>query len=75
MLSGQRDAQLATIRVTDGRIALYEVMPMHDQIRELVLMGASAAEIKKESMRLGMTTLRRSGHQQARNRESTSLRK
>jgi type IV pilus assembly protein PilB len=44
-----------------GRIALYEVMPMHDQIRELVLMGASAAEIKKESIRLGMTTLRRSG--------------
>lgn len=44
-----------------GRIALYEVMPMHEQIRELVLMGASAAEIKKESIRLGMTTLRRSG--------------
>lgn len=44
-----------------GRIALYEVMPLHDQIRELVLMGASAAEIKKESIRLGMLTLRRSG--------------
>lgn len=44
-----------------GRIALYEVMPLHDQIRELILMGASAAEIKKESIRLGMTTLRRSG--------------
>ncbi|HOI93369.1 MAG TPA: type IV-A pilus assembly ATPase PilB [Syntrophobacter fumaroxidans] len=44
-----------------GRVALYEVMPMHEQIRELVLMGASAAEIKKESIRLGMITLRRSG--------------
>lgn len=44
-----------------GRVALYEVMPMYDQIRELVLMGASAAEIKKESIRLGMLTLRRSG--------------
>lgn len=44
-----------------GRMALYEVMPMHDQIRELVLMGASAAEIKRESIRLGMITLRRSG--------------
>ncbi len=44
-----------------GRIALYEVMPMHEQIRELVLMGASAAEIKKESIRMGMLTLRRSG--------------
>jgi type IV pilus assembly protein PilB len=44
-----------------GRMALYEVMPLHEQIRELVLMGASAAEIKKESIRLGMLTLRRSG--------------
>jgi type IV pilus assembly protein PilB len=44
-----------------GRVALYEVMPMHDQIRELVLLGASAAEIKKEAVRLGMLTLRRSG--------------
>lgn len=44
-----------------GRVALYEVMPMHEQIRELVLMGASSAEIKKESIRLGMLTLRRSG--------------
>ncbi|MGC8491752.1 MAG: type IV-A pilus assembly ATPase PilB [Syntrophobacteraceae bacterium] len=44
-----------------GRIALYEIMPMYEQIRELVLMGASAAEIKKESIRLGMTTLRRAG--------------
>jgi type IV pilus assembly protein PilB len=44
-----------------GRVALYEVMPLYEQIRELVLMGASAAEIKKESIRLGMITLRRSG--------------
>lgn len=44
-----------------GRMALYEVMPMHEQLRELVLMGASSAEIKKEAIRLGMLTLRRSG--------------
>ncbi|NLI80277.1 MAG: type IV-A pilus assembly ATPase PilB [Deltaproteobacteria bacterium] len=44
-----------------GRIALYEVMPMHEQIRELVLLGASTAEVKRESIRLGMITLRRSG--------------
>ncbi len=44
-----------------GRVALYEVMPMHEQVRELVLLGASAAEIKRESIRLGMITLRRSG--------------
>jgi type IV pilus assembly protein PilB len=44
-----------------GRIALYEVMPMHEQLRELVLMGASTAEVKREAIRLGMLTLRRSG--------------
>ncbi len=46
-----------------GRVALYEVMPMHEQIRELVLLGASAAEIKKQAIDLGMMTLRQSGIQ------------
>ena len=41
-----------------GRVALYEVMPIQDEIRELILQGASAMEIKKEAMRLGMKTLR-----------------
>ncbi|MBX7138784.1 MAG: type IV-A pilus assembly ATPase PilB [Oligoflexia bacterium] len=44
-----------------GRIALYEVMPMKEELREFVLNGASAAEIKRESVRLGMMTLRASG--------------
>jgi type IV pilus assembly protein PilB len=44
-----------------GRIALYEVMPVGDELRELVLIGASAGEVKKEAMRLGMMTLRQSG--------------
>jgi type IV pilus assembly protein PilB len=44
-----------------GRVALYEVMPMHEQIRELVLLGASAAEIKKQAIGVGMMTLRQSG--------------
>ncbi len=44
-----------------GRIALYEVMPVKDEIKELILEGASAAEIKKSSIRLGMKTLRMSG--------------
>lgn len=43
-----------------GRIALYEVMPMTDEIRDLVLVGASASEIKREAIRLGMLTLRQS---------------
>jgi type IV pilus assembly protein PilB len=44
-----------------GRIALYEVMPLDEEIKELVLVGASSTEIKREAMRLGMLTLRQSG--------------
>ena len=44
-----------------GRIALYEVMPMYEELKELVLMGASTSEIRREAMRLGMKTLRQSG--------------
>jgi type IV pilus assembly protein PilB len=44
-----------------GRIALYEVMPMSEELRQLVLNGASAAEIKREAVRLGMLSLRQSG--------------
>ncbi len=44
-----------------GRVALYEVMPIHDEIKELVLAGASAMEIKREAVRLGMDTLRMAG--------------
>ncbi|MCO6431470.1 MAG: type IV-A pilus assembly ATPase PilB [Deltaproteobacteria bacterium] len=44
-----------------GRIALYEVMPMSEEIREFVLNGASATEIKREAIRLGMMSLRQSG--------------
>jgi type IV pilus assembly protein PilB len=46
-----------------GRIALYEVMKVGDELKELILQGASAADIKKEAIRLGMVTLRRSGIQ------------
>jgi len=44
-----------------GRIALYEVMPLKEEMKELVLEGASAGELKKTAIRLGMTTLRRAG--------------
>jgi type IV pilus assembly protein PilB len=44
-----------------GRIALYEVMPVRDELKELILEGASASEIKKTAVRLGMATLRMSG--------------
>jgi len=41
-----------------GRIAVYEVMPMNDELRESVLRGDSTAELKQEAIRLGMQTLR-----------------
>jgi type IV pilus assembly protein PilB len=44
-----------------GRIALYEVMPMSDGIREAVLAGASSTEIKRAAIDSGMRTLRMSG--------------
>ena len=43
-----------------GRVALYEVMVMKDELKEFVLNGASALELKREAMRLGMASLRQS---------------
>jgi type IV pilus assembly protein PilB len=43
-----------------GRIALYEVMDLGEELKEFVLNGASATELKREAIRLGMSTLRRS---------------
>ena len=43
-----------------GRIAIYEVMALKDELKEFVLNGASALELKREAVRLGMKTLRRS---------------
>src|ERR1700723_3316475 len=44
-----------------GRVGLYEVMEINDDLRELILVGASALEIKKKALETGMITLRRSG--------------
>jgi len=44
-----------------GRVGLYEVMEINDELRELILVGASALELKKKALEMGMITLRRSG--------------
>ncbi len=44
-----------------GRTGLYEVMEINDELRELILVGASALELKKKAVEQGMLTLRRSG--------------
>jgi len=49
-----------------GRLAVYEVMVMHEALKELILKGASAMEIKREAVKLGMSTLRMSALQKVR---------
>ncbi len=44
-----------------GRVALYEVMPVREEIKDLVLRGGSALDMKREAIRLGMKTLRQAG--------------
>jgi len=44
-----------------GRTGLYEVLEINDELRELILVGASALELKKKAIENGMITLRRSG--------------
>jgi type IV pilus assembly protein PilB len=44
-----------------GRIALYEVLEVTDELRELIMVGASTLELKKKAVEHGMMTLRRSG--------------
>ncbi len=46
-----------------GRVGLYEVMECGDELRQLVLEGASAIELKRAAIEDGMITLRQSGLQ------------
>ncbi|RMG19103.1 MAG: type IV-A pilus assembly ATPase PilB [Deltaproteobacteria bacterium] len=41
-----------------GRVAVYEVMTFSEPLKEMVINGASTAELKQEAIRLGMQTLR-----------------
>lgn len=44
-----------------GRVGLYEVMEVTDELRELIIIGASAIELRRKAIDLGMITLRQSG--------------
>ena len=44
-----------------GRIGLYEVMEITEGIRDLIMVGATAVEIKRKALEEGMLTLRLSG--------------
>jgi type IV pilus assembly protein PilB len=43
-----------------GRVGIYQVMPMFEELREMVLGGANTAEIKREALRLGIKSMRQS---------------
>jgi len=49
-----------------GRLAIYEVMVMHEAMKELILKGSSTADLKREAVKLGMSTLRLSAIQKVR---------
>ena len=49
-----------------GRVGLYEVMEMTDSLRELILVGASNIELRKQAIDDGMITLRGSGIEKVR---------
>jgi type IV pilus assembly protein PilB len=44
-----------------GRVGLYEVMEVTEELRELILVGASGLELRRKAVEEGMLTLRRSG--------------
>ena len=44
-----------------GRVGLYEVMEVSEELRELILTGASAIELRRKAREEGMFTLRESG--------------
>ena len=49
-----------------GRVALFEVMAVSDDIRELILSGATAVELRRKAIEEGMIGLRQSGLQKIR---------
>jgi len=44
-----------------GRVGLYEVLEMSETLRDMILTGASAMELREQAVKEGMLTLRRSG--------------
>ena len=54
-----------------GRVGLYEVFELTEEVRQLVLEGASSIELKHKAVEEGMLTLRRSGLQKVRDGVTT----
>jgi type IV pilus assembly protein PilB len=54
-----------------GRVGLYEVMEITEELRELILVGASAMELRRKAVEEGMLTLRSSGLQKVKDGVTT----
>jgi len=54
-----------------GRVGLYEVLEVEDEMREMILSGASAFELRQKAVQQGMMTLRGSGLQKIRDGMTT----
>jgi type IV pilus assembly protein PilB len=54
-----------------GRVGLYEVMEVDDEIKELILVGASGLELRRKAVEQGMVTLRQSGLRKVKDGQTT----
>ena len=60
-----RGAGCATCNGTGmkGRVAIYEVMPITEALKDMILEEASTAELREQAQKEGMKTLRQAGLQ------------
>ena len=54
-----------------GRTAIYEFLPVSEELRTEVMEGASASEIKRNAVQRGLITLRMDGQDKIRDRLTT----
>ncbi|HSL17611.1 MAG TPA: type IV-A pilus assembly ATPase PilB [Methylomirabilota bacterium] len=66
-----RGCDVCNQRGYKGRVALFEVMAISDDIRELILSGATAVELRRKALEEGMIGLRQSGLQKIRDGVTT----
>jgi type IV pilus assembly protein PilB len=56
-----KGCQTCNLTGMKGRVALYEVMPVTEEVRDLVLRGAPTGELRQMAQTQGMKTLRQAG--------------
>ena len=56
-----RGCEVCGKRGYKGRVAVYEVLEMGETLKDMILTGASALELREQGVKEGMITMRRSG--------------